>query len=59
LLNDPLFQKEQWLPFQDTIISNFSDMGAFWQILLLKDTQEKMLASLLPDPPVEGQTENK
>lgn len=48
-LEDASFQKTYWIPFQSTIIENFEDMGAFWQVLILKTTQEKLLSMILPD----------
>lgn len=39
---DSLFQKKHWLPFQKSIVQNFHDMGAFWQVLLLKEVQQKI-----------------
>lgn len=44
LLDDTSFQKKYWLPFQKSIVNNFGDMGAFWQVLLLRNTQEKLLS---------------
>ncbi len=46
LLEDPLFQEKYWLPFQQAVLNNFSDMGAFWQVLILRNTQEKLLSNL-------------
>lgn len=46
-LEDPLFQEKHWLPFQQTILDHFSDMGAFWQVLVLRNAQEK-LQSITP-----------
>ncbi len=43
LFADPLFQEKHWLPFQRTIIDNFNDMGAFWQVLLLRNIQEQLI----------------
>ncbi len=43
-LEDPAFQEKHWLPFQQTILDQFGDMGAYWQVLILKHTQEKLLA---------------
>jgi hypothetical protein len=43
LLEDPLFQQKHWLPFQHAVLNNFSDMGAFWQVLLLRNMQEQLL----------------
>lgn len=39
------FQKNTWLPFQQKIINDFTEMGPFWQILLLKEIQYKLLNS--------------
>ncbi len=46
-LSDPAFQKEHWIPFQAGIVQDFEDMGLHWQVLMLKDVQEKMVA-LIP-----------
>jgi hypothetical protein len=37
------FQKEAWEPFQKKVISDYSEMGAYWQILLLKDIQNNLI----------------
>ncbi len=37
------FQKEFWKPFQQKIINDFTEMGAYWQILLLRDVQYQLL----------------
>ncbi|HEY5235379.1 MAG TPA: hypothetical protein VIJ14_04300 [Rhabdochlamydiaceae bacterium] len=37
------FQKEFWNPFQQKIINDFTEMGAYWQILLLRDVQHQLL----------------
>lgn len=39
--DSPDFQEKHWLPFQKTVIDDFADMGAFWQVLLLRATLEK------------------
>lgn len=44
LLEDPSFLEKYWLPFQKLIIDDFADRGTFWQILLLKNTQEQIFA---------------
>lgn len=36
------FQKEFWKPFQQKIINDFTEMGAYWQILLLRDVQHQL-----------------
>ncbi|MBS0652996.1 MAG: hypothetical protein JSR39_05645 [Verrucomicrobia bacterium] len=46
-LLDPGFQKDHWIPFQNSIVQDFEDMGSHWQVLLLKNVQEKMVA-LIP-----------
>jgi hypothetical protein len=43
-LIDPAFQEKFWIPFQQSVLDNFEDMGPFWQVLLLKNTQEKLLS---------------
>jgi hypothetical protein len=37
------FQKEAWEPFQQKIINDFTEMGPYWQILLLRDVQHQLL----------------
>ncbi len=37
------FQKESWKPFQERIINDFTEMGPYWQILLLRQIQNKLL----------------
>lgn len=53
LFTDPLFQEKHWLPFQQTIINNFCDMGAFWQVLLLRNMHEKLIEIKALNPPDE------
>ena len=36
------FQEEVWNPFQKRFLSEFNDMGAYWQLLLLKYFQEEL-----------------
>jgi hypothetical protein len=57
LLEDPLFQKKHWLPFQKSILNNFGDMGAFWQILALRNAQEKLLSLPSANPPENEKTQ--
>ena len=38
-----IFQKESWLPFQQKIINDFTEMGPYWQILMLRDVQYQLL----------------
>jgi hypothetical protein len=59
LLEDSQFQKEHWLPFQEMVLSHFSDMGAFWQVLLLRETQEMLMALKVPENVPESPPENK
>jgi len=40
LFADKYFQKDVWLPFQNMIIQQFADMGAYWQVQILKAAQE-------------------
>jgi len=40
LFSDSVFQKEAWLPFQNLVIQQFEDMGVFWQVQILRATQE-------------------
>lgn len=36
------FQKEDWISFQNVILQNFSNMGAFWQVLMLQSQQQNL-----------------
>ena len=40
---EQLTSDKGWDAFQDTILSQFGDMGAFWQVLVLREAKEKML----------------
>ncbi|GEM_PF-393384 len=44
LLEDISFQEKHWIPFQQSVLSSFNDMGAFWQMLILQNAQEKLLS---------------
>ena len=55
---DPVFQEAQWAPFQQSVIDNFADMGAFWQVLFLKNTQEKLLSLPHLEPQQESDRQN-
>jgi len=46
--NDPAFQKAHWIPFQNKVIQDYEDMGAHWQVLVLKAIQENMLSLMSP-----------
>jgi hypothetical protein len=59
LLEDALFQKKYWIPFQQAVMDGFHDMGAFWQVLMLRNTQEKLLSFSWVDPSFAKQLENK
>jgi hypothetical protein len=37
------FQKGSWQPLQEKIIRDFTEMGPYWQILMLRDIQFKLL----------------
>ncbi len=37
------FQREVWKPFENKIINDFTEMGPYWQILLLKEIQANIL----------------
>lgn len=37
------FQQESWEPFQQKVINDFTEMGPYWQILLLRDLQYQLL----------------
>lgn len=58
LFKDPQFQEKHWLPFQQIVVNTFTDMGAFWQILLLRGVQEK-LHSLTSDVPSNSKTQEQ
>jgi hypothetical protein len=38
----PSFQKNSWEPFQQKIVTEFAEMGAYWQILLLQEIQTQV-----------------
>lgn len=44
--NSPDFQNTYWLPFQNSVVQDYEDMGAHWQILMLKAMQEKMISQI-------------
>lgn len=43
LIGNLQIQKEAWEPFQQKIINDFTEMGPYWQILLLRDIQHQLL----------------
>lgn len=49
-LEDSEFQEKYWTPFEQSVVSGFTDMGAFWQVLILGNAQEKLLSLKSPDP---------
>lgn len=48
-LDIPSFQEDHWLPFQKAVLDQFGDMGAFWQVLILRSAQEKMISLIPPE----------
>ncbi len=48
------FQEKYWPSFQQEVVTQFAEMGAYWQVLLLKQTQEQIAQvrarPLDPDP---------
>lgn len=44
LLEDQVFQEKYWTPFQKIVLENFGDMGAFWQILVLRNAHDQLLS---------------
>lgn len=47
VFDSPNFQNQSWEPFQQKVINNFTEMGPYWQILLLRDQQNKLLRGCL------------
>jgi hypothetical protein len=45
LFSEKKFQKETWLPFEKTILTEYSEMGNYWKILLLKDIRDKLISN--------------
>ncbi len=41
---DGKFKEEHWLPFQKSVLDDFGDMGTFWQILVLRNANEKLIS---------------
>jgi len=44
---DAQFQKDDWIPFQNAVIQDFSEMGAYWQVLILQSIHEKLIKECL------------
>lgn len=44
LLEDPAFREKHWTVYQKTVLSDFEEMGAYWQILVLRSAYEKLTA---------------
>jgi hypothetical protein len=45
------FQEKYWPSFQQEVLTQFAEMGAYWQVLLLKQTQEELATRRLdPNP---------
>jgi hypothetical protein len=47
LFEDPFFQEQHWTPFQKTVLNHFGDMGAFWQVLILRNAHDKLFQKQL------------
>jgi hypothetical protein len=45
--DSPNFQNQSWNPFLQNVINNFTEMGPYWQILLLRDQQNKLIREYL------------
>jgi hypothetical protein len=43
-MEDEKFKEEHWLPFQKSVLNDFGDMGTFWQILVLRNANEKLIS---------------
>jgi hypothetical protein len=43
IFKDQDFQEKHWIPFEKTVLNNFKDMGAFWQILILRNVYENLI----------------
>ncbi len=41
-LSESQFQKNHWLPFQESVIESYQDMGSYWQVLLLQHLQTQL-----------------
>ena len=41
ILQEKKFQKKTWSQLEKTILKNYSEMGNYWKILLLKDIRDK------------------
>lgn len=39
---DTVFKEKYWAPFEKMVVDNFSDMGAYWQILVLRNAHEQL-----------------
>lgn len=46
LFQSSKFQKKHWAPFHKIIEKKYGDMGAHWQFLIIKTTQEQLLRSV-------------
>lgn len=47
-MEDAKFKEELWFPFQKSVLEEFEDMGAFWQILVLRNANEKLMSYQVP-----------
>jgi len=43
--NDKKFQKDHWIPLQNFLTKDFTEIGAHWQILMLKHIREELQSS--------------
>lgn len=62
LFEDQSFREKNWVAFQKAVLDNFSEMGAYWQILVLRSAYEKLLSLKAPEPKMENniiQNENQ
>lgn len=39
------FHEKVWVPFEQKIINDFTEMGPYWQILILKEIQTKLITA--------------
>jgi hypothetical protein len=46
--SDKKFQKQHWLPFQNFLTKDFTEMGAHWQILFLKNIHKELQTAYDP-----------
>ena len=49
LFENQTFREKGWTSFQKFVLDNFKDMGAYWQILILREAYEKLLCLKAPE----------